>query len=160
CSFVKFIRIITEKLDNNGRKSGWNLPSSAFCKAGFVDRLGLFMVSQTSWTFCFMTFWDLVFSLTDESVFSIARSRHYRTTRAAHARARERAGTALPNGGGSRALNHTVITRQRQPTSRGHHALLHSGITWQQRTALPYNNSAEIHSGILKVENKEKRQRD
>ncbi|KAL6033847.1 hypothetical protein STEG23_033619, partial [Scotinomys teguina] len=24
---------------------GWNLPSSAFCKAGFVDRLGLFMVS-------------------------------------------------------------------------------------------------------------------
>ncbi|KAL6087536.1 hypothetical protein STEG23_025252 [Scotinomys teguina] len=25
---------------------GWNLPSSAFCKAGFVDRLGLFMVSQ------------------------------------------------------------------------------------------------------------------
>ncbi|KAL6085248.1 hypothetical protein STEG23_028204, partial [Scotinomys teguina] len=29
---------------------GWNLPSSAFCKAGFVDRLGLFMVSQISWT--------------------------------------------------------------------------------------------------------------
>ncbi|KAL6040442.1 hypothetical protein STEG23_021068 [Scotinomys teguina] len=50
---------------------GWNLPSSAFCKAGFVDRLGLFMVSQISWTFCFMTFLDLVFSLTDESISSI-----------------------------------------------------------------------------------------
>ncbi|KAL6071064.1 hypothetical protein STEG23_013657, partial [Scotinomys teguina] len=49
----------------------WNLPSSAFCKAGFVDRLGLFMVSQISWTFCFMTFLDLVFSLTDESISSI-----------------------------------------------------------------------------------------
>ncbi|KAL6093669.1 hypothetical protein STEG23_009615 [Scotinomys teguina] len=50
---------------------GWNLPSSAFCKAGFVDRLGLFMVSQISWTFCFMTFLDLVFSLTDKSISSI-----------------------------------------------------------------------------------------
>ncbi|KAL6091103.1 hypothetical protein STEG23_009712, partial [Scotinomys teguina] len=71
---------------------GWNLPSSAFFKAGFVDRccsnlvlswnvlftptmviesfarLGLFMVSQISWTFCFMTFLDLVFSLTDKSI--------------------------------------------------------------------------------------------
>ncbi|KAL6080855.1 hypothetical protein STEG23_037101 [Scotinomys teguina] len=46
---------------------GWNLPSSAFCKA----RLGLFMVSQISWTFCVMTFLDLVFSLTDESILSI-----------------------------------------------------------------------------------------
>ncbi|KAL6030952.1 hypothetical protein STEG23_017648 [Scotinomys teguina] len=52
---------------------GWNLPSSAFCKAGFVDRLGLFMVSQISWTFCVMTFLDLVFSLTDESISSIHR---------------------------------------------------------------------------------------
>ncbi|KAL6040385.1 hypothetical protein STEG23_015166, partial [Scotinomys teguina] len=64
--------------------TGWNLPSSAFRKAGFVDSwysspsslpiirmLGLFMVSQISWTFCFMTFWDLVFSLTDESISSI-----------------------------------------------------------------------------------------
>ncbi|KAL6077530.1 hypothetical protein STEG23_006728 [Scotinomys teguina] len=50
---------------------GWNLPSSAFCKAGFVDRLDLFMVPQISWTFCFMTFLDLVFSLTDESISSI-----------------------------------------------------------------------------------------
>ncbi|KAL6035039.1 hypothetical protein STEG23_037459 [Scotinomys teguina] len=50
---------------------GWNLPSSAFCKAGFVDRLDLFMVSQIYWTFCVMTFLDLVFSLTDESIFSI-----------------------------------------------------------------------------------------
>ncbi|KAL6036256.1 hypothetical protein STEG23_023992, partial [Scotinomys teguina] len=50
---------------------GWNLPSSAFCKAGFVDRLGLFIVSQISWTFCFMTFLDLVFSLTDESISSV-----------------------------------------------------------------------------------------
>ncbi|KAL6032294.1 hypothetical protein STEG23_023585, partial [Scotinomys teguina] len=50
---------------------GWNIPSSAFCKAGFVDRLGLFMVSQISWTFCFMTFLDLVFSLTDKSISSI-----------------------------------------------------------------------------------------
>ncbi|KAL6056451.1 hypothetical protein STEG23_035723, partial [Scotinomys teguina] len=33
--------------------------------------LGLFMVSQISWTFCFMTFLDLVFSLTDESISSI-----------------------------------------------------------------------------------------
>ncbi|KAL6089665.1 hypothetical protein STEG23_012669 [Scotinomys teguina] len=49
----------------------WNLPSSAFCKAGFVDRLGLFMLSQISWTFSFMTFLDLVFSLTDESISSI-----------------------------------------------------------------------------------------
>ncbi|KAL6031450.1 hypothetical protein STEG23_019652, partial [Scotinomys teguina] len=24
------------------RVTGWNLPSSAFCKAGFVDRLGNF----------------------------------------------------------------------------------------------------------------------
>ncbi|KAL6046249.1 hypothetical protein STEG23_026240 [Scotinomys teguina] len=52
---------------------GWNLPSSAFCKAGFVDRLGLFMVSQISWTFCFMTFLDLVFSLTDDSISSITK---------------------------------------------------------------------------------------
>ncbi|KAL6031726.1 hypothetical protein STEG23_005675 [Scotinomys teguina] len=51
---------------------GWNLPSSAFCRAGFVDRLGLFMVSQISWTFCFMTFLDLVFSLTDKSISSIS----------------------------------------------------------------------------------------
>ncbi|KAL6048962.1 hypothetical protein STEG23_028086 [Scotinomys teguina] len=36
-----------------------------------IHRLGLFMVSQISWTFCFMTFLDLVFSLTDESVSSI-----------------------------------------------------------------------------------------
>ncbi|KAL6054958.1 hypothetical protein STEG23_030485, partial [Scotinomys teguina] len=50
---------------------GWNLHSSAFCKAGFVDRLGLFMVSQISWTICFMTFFHLVFSLTDESISSI-----------------------------------------------------------------------------------------
>ncbi|KAL6062600.1 hypothetical protein STEG23_004214 [Scotinomys teguina] len=50
---------------------GWNLPSSAFCKPGFVDRLGLFMVSQISWTFCFMSFLDLVFSLTDKSISSI-----------------------------------------------------------------------------------------
>ncbi|KAL6030457.1 hypothetical protein STEG23_031688 [Scotinomys teguina] len=79
---------------------GWNLPSSAFCKPGFIDRkvffndfveyvfcafellffsssipiirvLGLFMVSQISLTFCFVTFWDLVFSLTDESISSI-----------------------------------------------------------------------------------------
>ncbi|KAL6090626.1 hypothetical protein STEG23_006824, partial [Scotinomys teguina] len=50
---------------------GWTLPSSDFCKAGLVDRLGLFMVSQISWTFCFMTFLDLVFSLTDESISSI-----------------------------------------------------------------------------------------
>ncbi|KAL6082800.1 hypothetical protein STEG23_013822 [Scotinomys teguina] len=50
---------------------GWNPPSSAFCRAGFVDRLGLFMVSQISWTFCVMTFLDLVFSLTDESILSI-----------------------------------------------------------------------------------------
>ncbi|KAL6091026.1 hypothetical protein STEG23_028414 [Scotinomys teguina] len=74
---------------------GWNLPSSAFYKAEFVDRyclnlvlswdvlftpsmmiesfagLGLFMVSQISWTFCFMTFLDLVFSLTVESISSI-----------------------------------------------------------------------------------------
>ncbi|KAL6052484.1 hypothetical protein STEG23_031792, partial [Scotinomys teguina] len=50
---------------------GWNLPSSAFCKAAFVDRLGLFMVSQISWTFCVMTFLNLVFSLTDESISSI-----------------------------------------------------------------------------------------
>ncbi|KAL6086917.1 hypothetical protein STEG23_013422, partial [Scotinomys teguina] len=50
---------------------GWNLPFSAFCKARFVDRLGLFMVSQISWTFCFMTFLDLVFSLTKESISSI-----------------------------------------------------------------------------------------
>ncbi|KAL6058781.1 hypothetical protein STEG23_034403 [Scotinomys teguina] len=50
---------------------GWNLPSIAFCKAGFVDRLGLFMVSQISWTFCVMTFLDSVFSVTDESVSSI-----------------------------------------------------------------------------------------
>ncbi|KAL6030115.1 hypothetical protein STEG23_025919 [Scotinomys teguina] len=50
---------------------GWNLPSSAFCKAGFVDRLDLFMVSQIFWTFCVMTFLDLVFSLTDESISSI-----------------------------------------------------------------------------------------
>ncbi|KAL6085599.1 hypothetical protein STEG23_035264 [Scotinomys teguina] len=49
----------------------WNLPSSAFCRAGFVDRLGLFIVSPISWTFCFMTFLDLVFSLTDESISSI-----------------------------------------------------------------------------------------
>ncbi|KAL6084498.1 hypothetical protein STEG23_009279 [Scotinomys teguina] len=63
---------------------GWNLPSSAFYKVGFVDSwysspssipiihmLDLFMVSQISWTFCFMTFLDLVFSLTDESISSI-----------------------------------------------------------------------------------------
>ncbi|KAL6035021.1 hypothetical protein STEG23_030458 [Scotinomys teguina] len=50
---------------------GWNLPSSAFGKAGFVDRLGLFMVSQISWTFCVITSLDLVFSLTDESISSI-----------------------------------------------------------------------------------------
>ncbi|KAL6042857.1 hypothetical protein STEG23_007542, partial [Scotinomys teguina] len=50
---------------------GSNFPSSAFCKAGFVDRLGLFMVSQISWTFCVMTFLDLVFSLTDKSISSI-----------------------------------------------------------------------------------------
>ncbi|KAL6074937.1 hypothetical protein STEG23_032624, partial [Scotinomys teguina] len=31
-------------------------------------RLGLFMVSQISWTFCFMTCFDLMFSLTDESI--------------------------------------------------------------------------------------------
>ncbi|KAL6063613.1 hypothetical protein STEG23_010618, partial [Scotinomys teguina] len=30
--------------------------SSAFCRTGFVDRFGLFMVSQISWTFCAMTF--------------------------------------------------------------------------------------------------------
>ncbi|KAL6033222.1 hypothetical protein STEG23_000031 [Scotinomys teguina] len=53
---------------------GWNLPASAFCKAGFVDRLDLSMVSQISWTFCFMTFLDLVFSLTDKSISSIASS--------------------------------------------------------------------------------------
>ncbi|KAL6035023.1 hypothetical protein STEG23_028000, partial [Scotinomys teguina] len=47
------------------------IPSSVFGKAGFVDRLDLFMVSQISWTFCFMTFLDLVFSLTDESISSI-----------------------------------------------------------------------------------------
>ncbi|KAL6059760.1 hypothetical protein STEG23_009682 [Scotinomys teguina] len=51
-------------------QSVWNLPSSAFCEAGFVDRLGLFMVSQISCTFCVMTFLDLVFSLTDESSYS------------------------------------------------------------------------------------------
>ncbi|KAL6048307.1 hypothetical protein STEG23_013548, partial [Scotinomys teguina] len=34
---------------------GWNLPSSAFCMAGFIDRLGLFMVSQISWTFCVLS---------------------------------------------------------------------------------------------------------
>ncbi|KAL6030259.1 hypothetical protein STEG23_027074, partial [Scotinomys teguina] len=51
---------------------GWNLPSSAFCKAGFMDRLGLFMGFQISWTFYVMTFLDLVFSLTDESLSSIA----------------------------------------------------------------------------------------
>ncbi|KAL6041496.1 hypothetical protein STEG23_000717, partial [Scotinomys teguina] len=50
---------------------GCNLPSSAFCKAGFVDRLGLFILSQISWTFCVVTFLDLVFSLTDESISSI-----------------------------------------------------------------------------------------
>ncbi|KAL6058353.1 hypothetical protein STEG23_024192 [Scotinomys teguina] len=50
---------------------GCNLHSSAFCKAGFVDRLGLFKVSQISWTFCVMTFLDLVFSLPDESISSI-----------------------------------------------------------------------------------------
>ncbi|KAL6088092.1 hypothetical protein STEG23_028949 [Scotinomys teguina] len=49
----------------------WNPPSSAFCKAGFVDRLGLFMVSQISCTFCVMTFLNLVFSLTDVSILSI-----------------------------------------------------------------------------------------
>ncbi|KAL6069430.1 hypothetical protein STEG23_009783, partial [Scotinomys teguina] len=49
----------------------WNLPSSTFFKAVLVDRLGLFMVSQISWTFCFMTFLDFVFSLTDESISSI-----------------------------------------------------------------------------------------
>ncbi|KAL6093321.1 hypothetical protein STEG23_015725, partial [Scotinomys teguina] len=48
-----------------------NSSSSAFCKSGFVDRLGLFMVSQISWTFCFMTFLDLAFSLTDQSISSI-----------------------------------------------------------------------------------------
>ncbi|KAL6085994.1 hypothetical protein STEG23_004867 [Scotinomys teguina] len=52
----------------------WNLPSSAFCKAVLEYRLGLFMVSQISWTFCVMTFLDLVFSLTVESIFSIDRS--------------------------------------------------------------------------------------
>ncbi|KAL6091041.1 hypothetical protein STEG23_037056, partial [Scotinomys teguina] len=51
---------------------GWNLPSSAFCKAGFVDRSGLFMLSQISWTLCVMTFLNLVFSLTVESISSIA----------------------------------------------------------------------------------------
>ncbi|KAL6038012.1 hypothetical protein STEG23_019353 [Scotinomys teguina] len=64
---------------------GWNLPSSAFCKPGFVDSwysspssipiihmLDLFMVSQISWTFCFMTFLVLVFSLTVESISSIS----------------------------------------------------------------------------------------
>ncbi|KAL6089690.1 hypothetical protein STEG23_026101, partial [Scotinomys teguina] len=63
---------------------GWNLPSSSFCKAGFVASwysspssipiirmLGLFMVSQISWTFCFMAFLVLVFSLTVESISSI-----------------------------------------------------------------------------------------
>ncbi|KAL6088358.1 hypothetical protein STEG23_020898 [Scotinomys teguina] len=40
-------------------------PPSAFCRASFVARLGLFMVSQISWTFCVMTFVDLVSSLTD-----------------------------------------------------------------------------------------------
>ncbi|KAL6035131.1 hypothetical protein STEG23_012084 [Scotinomys teguina] len=50
---------------------GWNLPSSAFSKREFVDRLDLFMVSQISWTFCVMIFLNLVFSLTDESVSSI-----------------------------------------------------------------------------------------
>ncbi|KAL6091179.1 hypothetical protein STEG23_015429, partial [Scotinomys teguina] len=33
--------------------------------------LGLFMVSQISWTFCVMTFLSLVFSLTDKSIFCI-----------------------------------------------------------------------------------------
>ncbi|KAL6068684.1 hypothetical protein STEG23_012524, partial [Scotinomys teguina] len=44
---------------------------SAIRRPGFVDRLGLFMVSQISWTFCVMTFLDLVFSLTDETISSI-----------------------------------------------------------------------------------------
>ncbi|KAL6084745.1 hypothetical protein STEG23_024473 [Scotinomys teguina] len=69
----------------------------------------------------------------------------------------ERAGTASPYGGGSCALHHADITRTQQPTSREHHmaaaaayttwtshasrghrALLHLGITRQQRTAAPY----------------------
>ncbi|KAL6083089.1 hypothetical protein STEG23_032665 [Scotinomys teguina] len=50
---------------------GWNFPSSAFWRAGFVDRFGLFVVSQISWTFCVMTFLALVFSLTEESISSI-----------------------------------------------------------------------------------------
>ncbi|KAL6084721.1 hypothetical protein STEG23_001383 [Scotinomys teguina] len=39
---------------------GWNLPSIpsvAFCKAGFVDRLGLFMVSQILGRFVLRPFW-------------------------------------------------------------------------------------------------------
>ncbi|KAL6092796.1 hypothetical protein STEG23_024905, partial [Scotinomys teguina] len=45
----------------------------AFVFMGVSDflRLGLFMVSQISWTFCVMTFLNLVFSLTDESISSI-----------------------------------------------------------------------------------------
>ncbi|KAL6054253.1 hypothetical protein STEG23_008469 [Scotinomys teguina] len=39
-----------------------------------IRRLGLFMVSQISWTFCVMTFLDLVFSLTVESISSIVSS--------------------------------------------------------------------------------------
>ncbi|KAL6060421.1 hypothetical protein STEG23_022629 [Scotinomys teguina] len=59
-------------------------------------------------------------------------------------------GTALPNGGGSCALNHVVITRrQQQPTSRGHHALLHSGITRQRRTAAPYIEIFKRMTGSL-----------
>ncbi|KAL6045008.1 hypothetical protein STEG23_012821 [Scotinomys teguina] len=48
-------------------KSWYSSPSSI----PITQKLGLFMVSQISWTFCVMTFLDLLFTLTDESISSI-----------------------------------------------------------------------------------------